>query len=180
MGRLFLRRRGRRQHSTPSFMSMIGAVTRTRAILRQLPSTSTLASFATDNRMASGSSAAPPSTPTVLLSSFSTCELSDALIKLGVPHGGHIPDIHAMNDQSSQTTLCGPAYTIKMVWSGSKDEKLVLEEGKHWVDTVPKGSVVVISAPSSELQSAYSNRYVHIHCFIHVHQIPRTQSGVGS
>jgi regulator of RNase E activity RraA len=91
------------------------------------------------------------SSPTTVLSTFSTCELSDALIKLGVPHGGHIPDVHAMNEQSpSQGTLCGPAYTVKMVWSGSREEKLVLEDGKHWVDTVERGSVVVVSAPTSE------------------------------
>lgn len=117
---------------TPS-MSIASAVARTRLLIRQFSS----------NSMATGKS------PIDALSSFSTCELSDALIKLGVPHGGHIPDVQAMNDQSSQATLCGPAYTIKMVWSGASDEKLVLHDGKHWVDTVPEGSVVVINAPSS-------------------------------
>ena len=32
---------------------------------------------------------------------YSTCEISDALIKLGLPHGGHIPDIHMLSPAPS-------------------------------------------------------------------------------
>lgn len=78
------------------------------------------------------------------LSEFSTCEISDALIKLGTPHGGHIPDIHMLSPADPTTRLCGPAYTVQMVLgSDTSAPKL----SAHFVDTAPEGSVVVISAP---------------------------------
>ncbi|TFK54491.1 RraA-like protein [Heliocybe sulcata] len=80
------------------------------------------------------------------LSAFSTCEISDALITLGSPHGGHIPDIHMLSPASepSETRLCGPAYTVQMVLGTQKDAPKLSE---HFVDTAPRGSVVVINAP---------------------------------
>ncbi|EGO00106.1 hypothetical protein SERLA73DRAFT_122192 [Serpula lacrymans var. lacrymans S7.3] len=83
----------------------------------------------------------PPS-----LSSFSTCELSDALIKLGSPNGGYIPDINMMSPTSSASGLrvCGPAYTVKMVMTS---DKLSPKLSSHFVDTATAGSVIVIDAP---------------------------------
>lgn len=78
------------------------------------------------------------------LAEFSTCELSDALIKLGSPHGGHIPDIHMLSPTDSSTRLCGPAYTVQMVLGSNKTAPKL---SAHFVDTAPEGSVVVISAP---------------------------------
>ena len=63
------------------------------------------------------------------LKQFSTCEISDQLIKLGLTHnamdapvqrGGFIPDIQMMspspNDLHGQTKrICGFAYTVKYV-----------------------------------------------------------------
>ncbi|KAJ3549994.1 hypothetical protein NMY22_g664 [Coprinellus aureogranulatus] len=78
---------------------------------------------------------------TSLLSDFSSCELSDALVKLAVPHGGHIPDIHMV----SPGKICGPAYTVKMVLvSDTEAPKLA---GGHFVDQAKEGHVVVIDAP---------------------------------
>ncbi|KAH9485566.1 4-hydroxy-4-methyl-2-oxoglutarate aldolase [Psilocybe cubensis] len=77
------------------------------------------------------------------LKDFSTCEISDALIKLSVPHGGHIPDIH-MTCPSPDVKLCSPAYTVQMVLaSNTTAPKLTA----HFVDTAPAGSVIVIDAP---------------------------------
>ncbi|KIP11584.1 hypothetical protein PHLGIDRAFT_10573 [Phlebiopsis gigantea 11061_1 CR5-6] len=76
---------------------------------------------------------------------FSTCEISDALIKLGVPHGGHIPDIHMFSpSQSSETRICGPAYTVQMVLGSDKTAPKL---SSHFVDTAPAGSVIVVAAP---------------------------------
>lgn len=78
------------------------------------------------------------------LAAFSTCELSDALIRMRSPHGGHIPDIHMLSPTDSRIRLCGPAYTVQMVLdSDTSAPKLPA----HFVDTAPEGSVVVISAP---------------------------------
>lgn len=77
------------------------------------------------------------------LSSFSTCEISDALIKLGLPHGGHIPDIH-MVSPSSDTRICAQAYTVQMVLtSDTSAPKLT----SHFVDTAPEGCIIVIDVP---------------------------------
>ncbi|KAL4251471.1 Ribonuclease E inhibitor RraA/RraA-like protein [Abortiporus biennis] len=83
-------------------------------------------------------------TSAIHLSTFSTCEISDALIKLGVPNGGHIPDIQQYSPSSSETRICGPAYTVKMVMSSDKSAPKL---SAHFVDTVPNGSVIVIDAP---------------------------------
>ena len=79
------------------------------------------------------------------LSTFSTCEISDALVKLGSPHGGHIPDIHLMSSGPSvPKSIHGPAYTVQMVLA-SDDGAPKLE--KHFVDTAEEGHIVVIAAP---------------------------------
>ncbi|PPQ68037.1 hypothetical protein CVT25_014498 [Psilocybe cyanescens] len=82
----------------------------------------------------------------VTLADFSTCEISDALIKLSVPHGGHIPDIHMVSPgtSNSDVRICSPAYTVKMVLaSNTTAPKLT----SHFVDTAPAGSAIVIDAP---------------------------------
>ncbi|KAF8629416.1 hypothetical protein AX15_003467 [Amanita polypyramis BW_CC] len=81
------------------------------------------------------------------LANFSTCEISDALIKLGVPHGGYLPDIRIMSPAPSQQSamrICGPAYTVQMVFASDTSAPRLTE---HFVDTIPPNSVVVIDAP---------------------------------
>ncbi|KAF8973062.1 ribonuclease E inhibitor RraA/Dimethylmenaquinone methyltransferase [Flammula alnicola] len=87
-----------------------------------------------------------------LLKAFSTCEISDALIKLKVPHGGHIPDIHIVSPatSNSEIRICSPAYTVKMVLASDVTAPKL---SSHFVDTAPAGSVVVVDAPS-EAKSA--------------------------
>ncbi|KAG6920257.1 hypothetical protein DXG01_005026 [Tephrocybe rancida] len=79
---------------------------------------------------------------TSALAEFSTCEISDALIKLDIPHGGYIPDIQEMFPVDR---VCAPAYTVRMVdASDSSAPKL----SSHFVDTAPAGSFIVINAPA--------------------------------
>lgn len=82
---------------------------------------------------------------TVAQSDFSTCEISDALLKLGVPHGGHIPDIRSRSSVPG-VRLCGPAYTVRMVLTSERDAPK-LQRSHHFVDLAPQGSVVFVSAP---------------------------------
>ncbi|KAG1904272.1 ribonuclease E inhibitor RraA/Dimethylmenaquinone methyltransferase [Suillus fuscotomentosus] len=77
------------------------------------------------------------------LSQFSACEISDALIKLGSPNGGHIPDIHMLSP-TSQVKICAPAYTVQMVLAS---DNLAPKLSSHFVDTAPPGSVIVVDAP---------------------------------
>ncbi|TFK44338.1 ribonuclease E inhibitor RraA/Dimethylmenaquinone methyltransferase [Crucibulum laeve] len=80
------------------------------------------------------------------LAEFSTCEISDALIKLGSPHGGHLPDIHMLSPSTtaSNVRLCSRAYTVQMMLaSDTSTPKL----SSHFVDTATADSVIVIDAP---------------------------------
>jgi hypothetical protein len=81
-----------------------------------------------------------------LLASVSTCEISDALIKLGVPHGGHIPDVHMLSPSASASDvrICAPAYTVQMVLASDTSAPTV---SQHFVDAAPAGSIIVIDAP---------------------------------
>lgn len=77
------------------------------------------------------------------LSSLSTCEISDALIKLGSLHGGHIPDIHILSPAAS-VRIAGPAYTVQMVHASDQTAPKL---SAHFVDTATAKSIVVINAP---------------------------------
>ncbi|KAK0241853.1 ribonuclease E inhibitor RraA/Dimethylmenaquinone methyltransferase [Armillaria nabsnona] len=78
------------------------------------------------------------------LADYSTCEISDALIKLGTPHGGYVPDINLISTLPSDTTVCGPAYTVQMVLASDQSAPKL---SAHFVDTAPASSVIVINAP---------------------------------
>ncbi|OCH87056.1 RraA-like protein [Obba rivulosa] len=79
------------------------------------------------------------------LADFTTCELSDALVKLGLSHGGLLPDITIRSPRNGEDTrVCGPAYTVQMVWAS---DEAAPKLRAHFVDTAPAGSVMLIDAP---------------------------------
>jgi len=80
------------------------------------------------------------------LSRFSSCEVSDALVKLGVPNGGYIPDVEMFSPSrdSEAVKICGPAYTVKMVHASDKNAPFPTS---HFVDTAPSGHIMLVSAP---------------------------------
>jgi regulator of RNase E activity RraA len=92
------------------------------------------------------------------LSNFSSCEISDALIKLGLPHGGYIPDIHLLSPSHFEIRICGPAYTVQMEVASDKSTKL----STHFVDTVPEGSIIVIDTPARSVHPLRSFYYAHL------------------
>lgn len=86
------------------------------------------------------------------LATFSTCELSDALIKLGNLTGGHIPNLRMISPSPAtasgeETRLCGPAFTVKMVHTSETDAPKL--QG-HFADMIEEGSVVFIAAPEGK------------------------------
>ncbi|KAI9022849.1 ribonuclease E inhibitor RraA/Dimethylmenaquinone methyltransferase [Phycomyces nitens] len=81
------------------------------------------------------------------LGQFSTCEVADALLKLGErPWGGYIADIDMWSPAYCQgeTKIIGPAFTVKLVDKLDKDAP---SPSEHFADNIPSGSVVVVSAP---------------------------------
>ncbi|KAI7907265.1 RraA-like protein [Cokeromyces recurvatus] len=82
------------------------------------------------------------------LRKFSTCEIADAMIRLGFePWGGYLSDIELWSPTycEGETRIVGPAYTVKMV---KKTDTISPIPKDHFVDSAYKGSVIVISAPS--------------------------------
>ncbi|GAA5904035.1 bifunctional 4-hydroxy-4-methyl-2-oxoglutarate aldolase/oxaloacetate decarboxylase [Sporobolomyces salmoneus] len=77
------------------------------------------------------------------LGSFSSCEISDALVKLGHPTGGYLPDLKRFSGAENETVV-GEAFTVEMVDASSADAPK-LED--HFIDLATPNSVVVISSP---------------------------------
>ncbi|GAA5882577.1 hypothetical protein JCM16303_002052 [Sporobolomyces ruberrimus] len=88
----------------------------------------------------------PRATPEEIaeLGKLSTCEISDALIKLGNSTGGHIPDLERYSGREGET-LVGEAFTVEMVDSSNTDAPKLQD---HFVDLATPDSVVIISAPA--------------------------------
>ncbi|CZR69967.1 related to dlpA protein [Phialocephala subalpina] len=82
------------------------------------------------------------------LQPFSTCDVSDALLKLKYPHGGFLSNLILWSPQrqTGNTKIIGPAYTVKYV---PLSDKVSPKHVGHYIDTIPYGSVVFISSPKT-------------------------------
>ncbi|KIM89238.1 hypothetical protein PILCRDRAFT_813171 [Piloderma croceum F 1598] len=88
------------------------------------------------------------------LHAFSTCDISDALLKLNQPHGGFLADLTLWSPkrQEGPTKVVGSAYTVKYV-RHTKNSKTT--ESGHYIDSIPPGSVVFVSAPPNIVNAVY-------------------------
>ncbi|KAF2160904.1 hypothetical protein M409DRAFT_70191 [Zasmidium cellare ATCC 36951] len=79
---------------------------------------------------------------------FASCDVADALVKLGHPYGGYMHGIRMFSPvaQGGDTKIFGPAYTVLMVDAADKSSPT---PSSHFVDNIPDGSVVMISQPRS-------------------------------
>lgn len=79
------------------------------------------------------------------LRNLSSCDCSDALLKLGVRHGGFLvgPTMWSPKRQEGDTLVVGPAYTVQYAPLDDPTPKL----SHHYIDRVPHGSVIFISSP---------------------------------
>ncbi|CAE6416076.1 unnamed protein product [Rhizoctonia solani] len=121
---------------------------------------------ASQSEMEVSTSVSPQPSLIEQLGPFSTCEISDALIKLGLTHnasespvqrGGYIPDINMLSPSPTvgdgqNTRVCGYAYTVKMVRG---DDLRAPKPAQHFVDAAPAGSVAVISVPPNIKSAAW-------------------------
>jgi len=83
---------------------------------------------------------------------YATTELSDALIKLGVKHGGYLPDIQQYSPVAG-VRISGPAYTVQMV---PFNDTTSPKPAQHFVDAAPAGHVIVINVPPGEPQRMHA------------------------
>ncbi|KAI0393752.1 RraA-like protein [Xylariaceae sp. FL0594] len=81
------------------------------------------------------------------LHNYTTCDVSDALCKLKCHNGGFLPGLTMWSPlrQEGSTKIVGPAYTVKYVPIDDPAPK----HPSHYIDHVPKGAVVFISAPAT-------------------------------
>lgn len=70
-----------------------------------------------------------------VLSTYSTCDISDALLKLGIPTGGFLPGVSSWSPQRQEgpTRVAGPAYTVKFVRNHQTNAPVLAE---HYVRIV--------------------------------------------
>ncbi|KAL2203868.1 RraA-like protein [Sarocladium strictum] len=87
------------------------------------------------------------------LQEYTTCDVSDALLKLKQSHGGFLPGLTMWSPerQAGDTKIVGPAYTVKYVPIDDPAPK----HPTHYIDTIPEGAVVFISCPSHVSNACY-------------------------
>ncbi|RKU40404.1 hypothetical protein DL546_000260 [Coniochaeta pulveracea] len=79
------------------------------------------------------------------LKQYTTCDVSDALVKLDFPNGGFLSGLTMWSPQRQDGTakIVGPAYTVKY---SLKDDPAP-KHTSHYIDSVPAGAVVFVSCP---------------------------------
>ncbi|KAH3670561.1 hypothetical protein OGAPHI_001076 [Ogataea philodendri] len=80
------------------------------------------------------------------LSKYSTCDVSDALLKFGVSNGGYLPNLTRFSHNGS--TMVGKAYTV--LFAAKDDPNYTAIKGGY-IDNLPPDAVLVI-ALTPELQ----------------------------
>ncbi|KAF9372170.1 hypothetical protein CPB97_001416 [Podila verticillata] len=85
---------------------------------------------------------------------YSSCDVADALLVLGHPAAGYVPDLHLWSPEykTGNTRLFGPAYTVQMV---PVTDTAAPKPDQHFVDAIPEGSVVCISQPAHMVNAVW-------------------------
>ncbi|GAA5914109.1 hypothetical protein JCM8208_005144 [Rhodotorula glutinis] len=78
------------------------------------------------------------------LSTFSTCEVADALVKLKHPSGGYVADLERFSGPEGKV-LVGEVFTVELV-DGRNTESPKLDG--HFIDLAEPDSVLFISTPA--------------------------------
>ncbi|KAL3464495.1 ribonuclease E inhibitor RraA/Dimethylmenaquinone methyltransferase [Aspergillus heterothallicus] len=88
------------------------------------------------------------------LRKFASCDIGDALVKLGVPNGGYLPGLKMFSPgvMCTKSKMFGPAYTVRMVRDSDKSSPT---PAKHFADAIPKDSVVFVSQPKGLISACW-------------------------
>ncbi|KAK0668337.1 ribonuclease E inhibitor RraA/Dimethylmenaquinone methyltransferase [Cercophora samala] len=110
----------------------------------------------TQLRLSSTKMATPtaPEDPIVkALQEFTTCDVSDALIKLKYRNGGFLSGLTMWSPQrqDGDTKIVGPAYTVQYVPLDDPRPK----HPSHYIDSVPAGAVIFVSCPPKTPNAVY-------------------------
>ncbi|KAK4167250.1 ribonuclease E inhibitor RraA/Dimethylmenaquinone methyltransferase [Cladorrhinum sp. PSN259] len=87
------------------------------------------------------------------LQEYTSCDVSDALIKLKFPNGGFLSGLTMWSPQRQHgpTKIVGPAYTVQYVPLDDPRPKYPT----HYIDSVPAGAVVFVSSPAKIPNAVY-------------------------
>ncbi|EGS18909.1 uncharacterized protein CTHT_0055220 [Thermochaetoides thermophila DSM 1495] len=87
------------------------------------------------------------------LQEYTTCDVSDALCKLKVPHGGFLPGLTMWSPQrqDGNTKIIGPAYTVQYAPLDDPRPK----HPSHYIDSVPAGAVVFVTTIQQTSNALY-------------------------
>ncbi|KAH7345814.1 ribonuclease E inhibitor RraA/Dimethylmenaquinone methyltransferase [Pyrenochaeta sp. MPI-SDFR-AT-0127] len=85
---------------------------------------------------------------------FTTCDISDALVRLKVRHGGYLSGLkmYSPSEQTAPLKIFGPAYTVRMV---PADDVISPRPPKHFADAIPSGSAVFVSQPEGLISACW-------------------------
>ncbi|ODV83124.1 hypothetical protein CANARDRAFT_30218 [[Candida] arabinofermentans NRRL YB-2248] len=79
------------------------------------------------------------------LSQFTSCDVSDALVKYGVSNGGYIPNLTLQStNNNNNKTMVGTAYTVLFASRDDPEYLEVPELKGGYIDNIPENSVLVI------------------------------------
>ncbi|KAI5476042.1 MFS general substrate transporter [Pseudohyphozyma bogoriensis] len=89
------------------------------------------------------------------LKPFGACDVADALTRLKHPYGGFIEGLvlRSPDFQAGSTRIMGPAYTVLFEKNEEKGRKPQVPG--HYIDTVPEGSILYLSAPAGLPNAVY-------------------------
>ncbi|KKA28676.1 hypothetical protein TD95_003078 [Thielaviopsis punctulata] len=81
---------------------------------------------------------------------YSACDISDALVHLGIANGGFLRDLHARN---TPRPVLAPAFTVLFTPKSAAPAALPpanIPPAMHWVDMAERDSIVVIHQPPGQ------------------------------
>lgn len=90
------------------------------------------------------------------LKAYTTCDISNALVKLRHPTGGFLPGVTLWSParQAGDTRIVGPAYTVRYAALADPAPKYTGPPA-HYIDGVPAGAVVFVSCPPRTPNAVY-------------------------
>ncbi|KAJ9618060.1 hypothetical protein H2204_013209 [Knufia peltigerae] len=96
-----------------------------------------------------------------ILQRYSSCDVADALLDLGVPEGGFLPGLvmWSPRQQDGHTRIAGPVWTVEYVRVGKEKQAATdqqpLTPAGHYVDSAPSGSIIFVSCPEDTLSACW-------------------------
>jgi len=80
-----------------------------------------------------------------ILRRFTTCDLSDGIVKFGDKNGGYFPNLARYSSNKNHRPMVGQAYTV--LFAPKDDPRPAIKGG--YIDNLPKDSVLVIATTES-------------------------------